>query len=316
MSVDRRITLQKLEVFHLVVELGSVTKAAERLYVAQPVVTAHLRSLEERLGAELFYREGRALHLTDAGRVVFTWADDVLRRTSEFDRDLTGLLDGTRGSVVLGSSMSIGSYILPGVLSGYRAWHPQVTVRLNIAETDRALVDTDSGDNDFAVVAMTAEPSAPGLVGRCVGHDDFVVVAAPDADVPHAPISRERLGDLGFVEHREGSTRRRFVDSLLTDVGVPERRVTIEMGHPEAMKRAAMAGLGVAMLSRSAVTDEFAAGALREVAVDDVAFRAPIYLVWRKDKSFSSAQQALVAAVEARFGGASGDAAGDLAAGA
>ena len=60
-KLDQRISLQKLEIFCLVVDLGGVGRAAEHLFVAQPVVSAHLRTLQERLGAELLYRDGRRL---------------------------------------------------------------------------------------------------------------------------------------------------------------------------------------------------------------------------------------------------------------
>ena len=104
--LDTRITLYKLEVFDLVVELGSVSRAADQLFVSQPVVTAHIRSLEQRIGGRLFYRKGRQLVLTEAGRAVHAWARDVLTHTHELSRHLDGLSDGSRGSVVLGASMS------------------------------------------------------------------------------------------------------------------------------------------------------------------------------------------------------------------
>jgi DNA-binding transcriptional LysR family regulator len=109
MALDSRVTLHKLEVFSLVVELGGVSRAAEQLFVSQPVVSAHIRSLEQRVGARLFYREGRHLRLTEAGRAVHGWANDVLTHTRELSRHLDGLSDGTQGSVVVGASMSVGS---------------------------------------------------------------------------------------------------------------------------------------------------------------------------------------------------------------
>jgi DNA-binding transcriptional ArsR family regulator len=73
-----QITLQKLEVFHLVVRLGGVTRAAERLGIAQPAVTSHLRSLEDKVGATLLRRDGRNLVLTETGERIHTWAVEVI----------------------------------------------------------------------------------------------------------------------------------------------------------------------------------------------------------------------------------------------
>src|SRR6266487_757938 len=100
-SLDLRISLHKLDVLSRVVQLGGVSRAAEDLFVAQPVVTSHIRSLERRLDVVLFYREGRQFHLTDAGQIVHAWAQDVLTRTRELERDLGALSDGSTGNVVL-----------------------------------------------------------------------------------------------------------------------------------------------------------------------------------------------------------------------
>lgn len=88
MPVDTRVSIQKLEIFETVVALGGVTLAADHLGAAQPVVSAHIRPLEGRMWTSLFYREGRKLHLTESGRAVHVWAEDMLRRTHELSRDL------------------------------------------------------------------------------------------------------------------------------------------------------------------------------------------------------------------------------------
>jgi DNA-binding transcriptional LysR family regulator len=300
MAVDPRITFHKLEVFQLVVDLGGMTRAAERLYLAQPVVTAHIKSLERRFGAKLFYREGRTLHLTEAGRAVYAWTNEVLRRTRELSRDLEGLSDGTRGSVVVGASMSIGSYALPPLLTAFRKLRPEVSIRLNISDAERAIADTEAGEDDFAIVVMANDPSAPGLVAEPIGADEFMLVAAPDTDVP-TPITPSQLSEQWFIEAQQGSIRRTFTDAALQELALSDRQVAIELGHPEAMKRAAIGGLGLCMLFRSAVSSELQAGTLREIKLEGHSFAGPVYLVHRKDKLFSAAHLELLADIRAHF---------------
>jgi LysR family transcriptional regulator, low CO2-responsive transcriptional regulator len=301
MAIDRRITLHKLEVFELVVELGGVSRAADRLYVAQPVVTAHIRSLEERLGTDLFYREGGRMHLTEGGRAVHAWASDLLRRTRELSRHLDGLSDGSQGSVVLGASMSIGSYSLPPLLSRFRQGRPLVDIVLNILDTEHALADTEAGENDFAVVIAEADPAGRGLQAEKLGDDELVVVAAADGAPAESRISVEQLAELSFVEAPQKLLRQQFVDHQLRQIGVRDRNVSIQLGHPEAMKRATAAGLGVAVLFRSAVREELASGELREIAVEGVQLSGPIYLVYRRDKLFSAVHRDLIAEIRDEF---------------
>jgi LysR family transcriptional regulator, low CO2-responsive transcriptional regulator len=300
--MDRRIGLHKLEVLSTVVRLGGMSAAAEALLVAQPVVTAHVRSLEDRLGAKLFYREGRRLHLTEAGTAVHAWAEDVLVRTRELERYLDGLQDGRRGTIVLGASMSVGSYRLPSVLSAFREAHPDVEVRLGISDTEHALDDTRTGAFDFAVVVAAGEDDLPGLDAERVGEDAIVLVAAPGHALAGRTLGVEDLRTLPFIEAPEGIIRRAFVDRRLRELGVVQRNVVLQLGHPEAMKRATQDGLGVALLFRSAVEEELAAGTLRELPVEGVALAVPVFLVARKGKTFSPVHEALRADIRAALG--------------
>ena len=147
--------------------LEALGRAAEDLFVAQPVVSAHLRSLENRLGgAELFYREGRQLHLTEAGRAVHAWTEDVLTRTRELERHLASLSDGSTGSVVMGASMSVGSYVLPHVLTSFRARHPGAALRLGISSTEHAIEETAVGRTGLRRRRNGAQPRTPWDGGR------------------------------------------------------------------------------------------------------------------------------------------------------
>jgi DNA-binding transcriptional LysR family regulator len=282
-----------------------VTQAADRLYVAQPVVSAHLRSQEEREGAKLFYREGRSVHLTEAGRTVHGWAVDILRRTEELSRHLDGLTDGMRGSVVVGASMTIGSYSLPSILAAFRLERPQVQVRMNILDPDHVIPETESGTNDFAVVLVRADPSSPGLTAERIGAEEFVLVGAPDARPSGPTVSAEELDDVWFVEAQASTQRRRHTDTALAKAGVKSRNVAIELGHPEAMKRAVMSGLGVSLMYRSSVAAELETGTLREIRIEGTErLESPVFLVHRKDKLFSAAQLDLINDIRLGFAGA------------
>jgi DNA-binding transcriptional LysR family regulator len=299
--MDLRITLHKLEVFRLVVEEKSVTRAAERLFVAQPVVTAHIRSLEERIGARLFYREGRQLHLTEAGRAAHEYAQDVLTRTQELSRHVQALSDGTRGTVVLAASNSLGSYRLPSVLAHFRRQRPAVNLQLNIWDTEHALETTMSGVNDFAVVVAGTAPAGLGLATERLGDEELVVVSAPDAHAADEAISVEELGQLPFVETPAGLIRRSFVDEQLRRQGIGQRRIVMELGHAEALKSAVKAELGVALLFRSSVTRDLERGDLQEVRVKDFDIAIPVFLAYRKSKLFSALHEDLIDTIRRSF---------------
>lgn len=301
-TLDSRITLYKLEVFDLVVECGSVTRAADQLFISQPVVTSHIRSLEERIGARLFYRQGRQLVLTEAGRAAHAWARTVLTHTRELSRHLGGLSDGRRGSIIVGASMSVGSYLLPPILVRFRRERPLAEITCNVSDSEREMVATEAGENDFAVVILEGDPQREGLEVEKLTDEPFVVVAAPDAEPREPSITVEELARLPSVESPGGLIRRKLVDRQLAKLGIGDRNVVMELGHPEAMKRAAMGGLGVTLQFRSAVADDIAAGRLREIEIADATLSVPVFLVARKGKFVSAIQRDLIDAIRGAFG--------------
>jgi hypothetical protein len=104
-----QLQLRRLDLFCTVVDEGGVTRAAERLHVAQPWVSAQLRTLEKAAGAPLFVRDGRRLALTEAGRRFHSWAADVLAGSAQVRRDIENLGAGLAGSLTVETSMAIGT---------------------------------------------------------------------------------------------------------------------------------------------------------------------------------------------------------------
>jgi LysR family transcriptional regulator, low CO2-responsive transcriptional regulator len=294
---DNRISLQKLEVFCLVVELGGVSRAAEHLFVAQPVVTAHLQSLQKRLGVKLLYRDGRRMRLTDGGERVYQWARETLSRTRELMRELDGLAEGQRGSVAVASSMTVGSYTLPPVLARFREGRPLAAITLSVSDPEGAIGAVESGECDFAVIVADAPPDSRVLQASVIGHEDILLVAAPDYQPTVTSVPVSALADTPLVSSPAGHIRRGIVDLRLAERGARPRNVVIELGHPEAMKRATQDGLGMCLLFRSSVERELADGLLREVTIEDAELTVPLIAVLRSDKRLSPIQQELLDAV-------------------
>jgi LysR family transcriptional regulator, low CO2-responsive transcriptional regulator len=299
---DNRISLQKLEVFCLVVELGGVSRAAEHLIVAQPVVTAHVQSLQQRIGVKLLYRDGHRMRLTAEGERVYKWAAETLSRTRELMREMDGLSEGQRGSAVVAASMTIGSYLLPPILSEFRQRRPTAVITLIVSDPEHATTAVEMGECDFAVVVADALPNNPGLRADLIGHEEIVLVAAADYDPSITSLSVAALAEVPLVSSPAGLVRRGVVDAQLAARGVRPRNVVMELGHPEAMKYATIEGLGMCLMFRTSVTRELNEGTLREVPLEDAKLTVPLISVVRADKRPSPLQQELLEAVTIGIG--------------
>jgi DNA-binding transcriptional LysR family regulator len=292
---DNRISLQKLEVFCLVVELGGIGKAADHLNVSQPVVTAHMRTLQERVGAKLIYRDGQQMRLTEMGEAVHEWAKEVLTRSREVARQIQGLADGATGTAVVASSMSVGSYILPAIVSDFVRERPRASITLFVSDAEEAKTAAELGDADFAVITSLLDLDPSTLRAEQVCEHELILVASPNDSHVGDMVTVDDLTRLRYVCSPGGRPRRRLVEQALDRIGVHDRQIAIQLGHPEALKFATARGIGVCLMLRASVADELEAGVLREVAIEDAHLSVPIIVVQRVDKRFSPLQSLLLA---------------------
>jgi LysR family transcriptional regulator, low CO2-responsive transcriptional regulator len=293
MTFDNRISLQKLETFCLVVRLGSVSRAAEKLMVTQPVVSAHLHSLQERVGVSLLQRAGRGLELTESGVAVHAWAEDLLRRRDDLCHQLDDMAAGVAGAVNLSASMSVGNYVLPPVLMQFRREHPDARVSLAISAPELAVDAVEAGRADFCVVASFGNVDTDRLEARMIGKQRLALVGAPtDPELP-ASVDVTQLARLPFVCPPSGQAIRRSQDAALAALGVTNRDVVIELGSAEAIKQAVQGHLGVALLWESSVAADVEEGRLREIPIEAPEMVDSLYIVKPGGKHLSPLQQNL-----------------------
>lgn len=287
-------SLQKLEVFRTVVERGGVGRAAEELHVSQPVVSAHIRSLETRLNTKLFARQGRKLILTEAGELTYRWANEIFRSRVSLARSLESVANGTAGHASIGSSLSIGSYIVAPALIRFKQQVPDAMVELRLGSVEATLESLRDGTADFCIIPTQEVLNTRELDVESIGVAPFALLAsAENTEIP-ASIHPCDLEQLPFVSPPSGWAIRKSQDSALLSLGVSRRRTTIELGSAEAIKLAVRANLGVALLWRGSATAELNRGELREITVIGACLTDTLYIVKRVNTKLSRLQQKLL----------------------
>ncbi|MFM0283828.1 LysR family transcriptional regulator [Paraburkholderia sediminicola] len=291
---DSHLTLQKLEVFCLVAELQSVTRTAEQLCVTQPVVTAHIRGLETKLGVTLLKRIGRNIGLTEAGKRAYSWANDVVTRTREMERELARFETGTAGSAIIAASMTAGSYLLPALIAAFYAAHPDGLVRTELLNPRSALDAIRTGACDFAVLLMHPSENQNGLTVYSLWRERLLLASAPHSRLVGASVKAAELTRLPFISAPQNVVRRELEDAQLRTFGINQRNVILEFGHPESQKHLVKQDLGLSFFLESSIRDDVSRGDLRIVRTPGVEMSIPLFLVHRKDKIFSPFQSALM----------------------
>lgn len=306
--MEPQLSLRRLEVFRLVVEERSVTRAADLLMIAQPAVSSQLRSLEQWLGASLFFRRGNQLVLTEAGERADAWAKSILASAAELRRDVEGIEFGRGGTVVAAASMGVGSYLMPRVLTRFREEHRDADITLNVVQPQETLRQVETGEADFAVTTWDADQTWTTTQSQVLREEPMVIVVRADLRPENGTMTLEDALRLPFVGAPRVVASQRSVIAQLRRLSDTEPNFVIRLGHALSAKQAVIDYGWAAMLPRYVVDDDITAGVLASIDVPGLDLSERIVLAWRRDKDFSKLQQKLVEAVRRGLRGLPSDA--------
>lgn len=292
------MNLNHLRIFASVAHHGSLTRAARDLRVSQPAVSKQLGDLEHDLATRLVDRLPRGVRLTAAGELLFTHAQRILQeeRTAEQElRDLRGL---GRGTLSVGASTTIGSYLVPSLFGELHRLHPGVQLALEIANSAAIQTAVLSGRLDLGLIEGFV--ASDMLAFETLAADELIAIAAPGHPaVDRAPLRATALRGLPLLMREPGSGSRDVIEAALRERNI-EIAPVMSLGSTEAIKNAVRNGLGVAFVSRLTVEHELSSRRLIELPFSDLQIRRDLYLVTLKGKRHSPAAGAFIALVRAR----------------
>lgn len=255
------MTLTQLRAFAAVAATGSVRRAAEALVVSQPAVSAAVAALQRDVGVPLMAREGRGLCLTPAGAVFAGYARQVLGLVEEATAAAAGQLYPERGRVRLAAVTTVGEHVLPPFLASFRASYPEAELTLEVGNRSRVW---DLLEHREADLVIGGRPPRGGRLATLAIRPHALVVVAPAGSRPGRPgtVSIDELAGRVWLLREPGSGTRATAEELLEELGIAPP--TLTLGSNGAIRESVLAGLGITLLSRDAVTRELEAGTLEE----------------------------------------------------
>jgi DNA-binding transcriptional LysR family regulator len=282
--------LRQLEYFVAVAEEASFTKAAARVHVAQPGVSAQVRRLERELGEELLDRSGRAVRLTEVGAAVLPYARATLGAVAAARLavdELTGLM---RGRVAVGTVTSSPS-LLPDLLADFHRDHPAVEITLSEANSDRLVEALRAGQLHMALIGLAATTPA-GIEIHVVADEPIVAaVRRDDALAARKTITLAALRDRPLISLTPGTGLRSRLDDACAAAGF-RPNIAFEASDPQVLAQLAARGLGLAILPESVARTH--PGELRPIAITRPSIRGRLALAWRAEGPISPAARALL----------------------
>jgi DNA-binding transcriptional LysR family regulator len=288
--------LSQLEVFLVVARERRFSRAAEKLYRTQSAVSQTIHKLEQELGEALFDRSSRDGVLTDAGKVLYEYAEKLVNLRAEAAESLGELRELQKGKLVIAANEFTALYLLR-VLAEFRRLHPMIKITVERALGSRIPDDVLRYHVEFGVLSY--EPQEPALHSVVVYLDQLVFVVPPKHPLATArEISIRQLGAESFVAHIVSSPYREKVIQLFKTHKTP-LHMDLELPTLQAIKQFVAMGNGVAFVPEISVESELVRGELVRISVKELQLKRKLRLIYRRDANLSHAARAFLKVAEA-----------------
>jgi len=298
------MNLKQLEAYVEVADSQSFSKAAKKLFLTQPTVSAHIASLEKELNVRLFVRNTKEVSLSENGDILYKYAKQMI----ELERRIEGIFsqrteEGSR-CINIAASTIPSQYLLPEILTRFTERYPEE--QFKVVESDSAKV-VEAVMNRSSDIGFTGTVMEKKHCQYTPFYKDELVVIMPNKErcrkLATKPIEewiiRERL-----IMREEGSGTRKEAEKQLKRLGISleDINITASMENQEAIKRSVISGMGISILSKLAAKDEMETGRIISVPIPGQGAGRDLNIVYNKNYQLSGSVEKFLKVVRQMYG--------------
>ena len=263
------VNLELYRVFYMVAKCGSLTKAADELYISQPAVSQSIKQLESQLGTSLFNRTHRGMELSEkGGKLIFPKVEQALRLFSEAENQIEQLSSSASGTIRIGASATIFEYFLADKIVEFHAKYPSVKIELVSDLPPHAADGLKENKCEVAFVNLPVDDDPDIIVyGNCMRLTDIFITNEENLELTDGVIPLARLQDYPLVMLEEKTMPRRLLNDFIARVGI-ELKPSIEISGWDLMKRLVIRGMGVGIIPREYAKHRLEDRSLFEIRTD------------------------------------------------
>lgn len=296
------LDLYKLHIFTVVVQEGSFSAAAERLYMTQSAVSQHIKDLESSLGRPLFQRGWRGVTLTPHGDILNSFTGDIFELVAKAERALTNVESLTSGRISIGATPGISVYLVPDWMGRFRARYPQLTVAVQTGVTAQIISDVLSQRLDIGFIEGELDEYQGSRLTSLVLEEieQQVVVGYKHPFWERESVQISDFSGQSLIVRQASSQSRIWLEDVLHQHGI-EPVIGAEFDHLESIKRAVAVGSCLTVLPPYVVQSEVESGLLRVVKVEGKPFTRSLKLIWDSEAHFSPITHAFLEELSGRY---------------
>lgn len=262
------VNLELYRVFYTVAKSGSLTKAAQELYISQPAVSQSIKQLETQLGVALFNRTHRGMELSaTGGKAIFKQIEDALNLIETAESKLTVLRSTASGTIRIGATDSIFYHLLADKIASYNELYPAVRLELISSTSPYTLAQLKEGKCDIAFINLPIEDGEVKFCGTVSHLSDVFVAGGKYSSLKNETVPLKKLQEMTLLMIEENTVARRALSGYLGTLGI-SLNPDIEVANWDLMKKLAVKGMGVGCIPREYCKAELESGELFELKTE------------------------------------------------
>ena len=262
------IDVGRIEAFVEVARAGSISRAAEALFVTQPALTARLQAMERSLGTDLLVRSRHGSRLTEAGRALLPHAERALAALRRGREAVEQVRSGGAGRLTIGAAPAVSTYVLPAMLHRFQAKHPLVRLAVRSGHSEEILEMVLREEVEIGLMRPIQHPEVSATL---LYEDELVLVV--HRGHRFAAAGHVRMGELAsehLILFDRTSSYHELTSAIVRQAGISPRG-ELEVDNIDAAKRMVEQRLGIALLPRTSVQADIGTGRLVPVTITDMA---------------------------------------------
>lgn len=274
------MTLRHLKIFVTVCETGSATAAGEKLYIAQPSISLALSELEDYYGIKLFDRIAKRLHITEAGKHFLQYATHIVGLFEDMEKEVKNF--DAMGFIRIGTSITIGNYLLPDYVAQFKQTHPNMDVKVVIDNSDKIQQYVLSNQVDVGLVEGIVHSTY--IVENKFRDDELVLICGNSHLFANQKnINIYKLQQESMILREPGSAGREIFDSMMITHGL-EISPAWESTSTQAIVRAVQANLGLSVLPYLLVKDALDRKEISQFTIKGIRFERSFSVIYHRNK--------------------------------
>ena len=278
--------LRKLNIFITVCKYGSMSKAGENLYMSQPAISQAIHDLEEELNIKLFDRIKRQLILTHAGKTLLEYARRILLLVEEAENNISDIANMNRGRLRIGSSTTIGTYLLPKLIGEFKKSYQKIDIPFVIDNTQ--VIKDKILDYEIDVALVEGPVHSDDIIVKPCYDDQLYLICSKDHPwASRKIINPNEIKGENFIIREPGSGTREVIENTMA-----KHKLTYQIKHvlnnTETIIKDVEANIGISIVPKLAIQDKMGNVNFKKLDIKGVDFTRKFNIIYHKDKYISN----------------------------